>query len=567
MSKKEVREKAGAFEKHIGIKLTKFFLFFLVFLFLINFSYSGTTHGVLGKVLDACDGTKADGANVAFYIENRPNEILYDVVGPSGNSGSSNWYFVDVGNFPTPWRPGEKLIIGIYKDKTHYANTSVILTNSGFDIAPTVRLSGGVCPSNRPPKIIDYYPKENLSINKPIEFWVYAIDEDNDTLFVEWYVDNNLAKQTQGDQPINASFLFNYGIGMHIVSVVVSDGSLTDSLVWQINVINNPPEINCTPPPGNIETNTSLTFFAYAKDIDNDQLTLFWLVDDLLKKTKQGIGEVNDSFEFSSNEGNYVIEVIASDGLNNKSCVWNVRLLNATCVDYWKCGNWSECDEYGRRYRECYKINPECESNVNQPSMQMYDPSCFVNCSFRWVCGNWSECKAEYDLEKLIEKEKPYYYVQGKMYLECYDLNNCTKLKRIEIRNCTLKVPVKIEVKKECEVAFIYIIDLNTNKTLAKVKRPFGFTGVDVYIWPSEKEKYCWYCFDGIKDFDEVAVDCGGPNCPPCSLKEFLPIKKDILKIIVLILFILTFILFIISKIKELRENINPVMIFEKVVK
>ncbi len=549
-------------------KMKKNFLIiiFLFSIFLINFSKAGTTHGVLGKVLDACDGTKANGANVSFYILTRENEKLYDVVGPTGNSGTSNWYFVDVGNFPTPWRPGETLVINIVKDRSHYINITINLSDSGFDIVPTVRLPGGTCPQNHPPKIIDYWPKENLTINKPIELWIYAIDEDNDTLTIDWYVDNQQVFSEHKEQPVNSSFIFNYGIGTHFVNVVVSDLEYSVNLIWQIAVINNPPQLSCIPQPSYIETNKTITFYANASDIDNDLLTLIWYVENQQVKTKQGIN-VSDSFEFSSNAGLYNIKVLVTDGLNNKSCEWQVNLMNATCIDYWSCGNWTECDDYGKRYRECYKLNPECQSNINQPATEMWDPSCFVNCSTEWVCGNWSDCIAKYSLEDFIDKEPPY-YVKGQMFLECFDIKNCTKLKRVYIRNCTLVVPIKVEVKKECEVAFIYIIDLKTNKTLAKIKRPFGFTGVDVYIWPSEKEKYCWYCFNNIKDFDEIDIDCGGPNCPPCGLKKFLPEKKpNMFKFMVLILLVLTFIFFIISKIKELKENINPVTIFERSIK
>ncbi|MEM2707934.1 MAG: hypothetical protein QXQ30_02595, partial [Candidatus Pacearchaeota archaeon] len=60
-------------------------IFILILLFVlvsIPLSYSGTSHGVVGKVLDSCDGTRANGAKVTFYILTRPDDKLYDVVGP-----------------------------------------------------------------------------------------------------------------------------------------------------------------------------------------------------------------------------------------------------------------------------------------------------------------------------------------------------------------------------------------------------------------------------------------------------------------------------------------------------
>ncbi len=35
-----------------------------------------------------------------------------------------------------------------------------------------------------------------------------------------------------------------------------------------------------------------------------------------------------------------------------------------------------------------------------------------------------------------------------------------------------------------------------------------------------EANKYCPWCRNGIKDYDEDEVDCGGPSCPPCGKVE-----------------------------------------------
>ena len=30
---------------------------------------------------------------------------------------------------------------------------------------------------------------------------------------------------------------------------------------------------------------------------------------------------------------------------------------------------------------------------------------------------------------------------------------------------------------------------------------------------------YCGYCYNGVKDYDETGIDCGGPNCPQCEVE------------------------------------------------
>ncbi|MEM4647927.1 MAG: hypothetical protein QXO12_01285 [Candidatus Pacearchaeota archaeon] len=544
-------------------------IFILILFFVlvsIPLSYSGTSHGVVGKVLDSCDGTRANGAKVTFYILTRPDDKLYDVVGPRGNSGKDNYYFVDIGNFIYPWQSGETLIIEIFKDEDHAVNISINLTDAGFDVAPTVKLPG-YCP-NHPPIIVSYYP-QNLSVitNKPINFWVYAIDEDGDNLVLKWYVNGEEVKSEENNSNINSSFYFSYNIGEYTVKAVVSDYEYNTSVEWQVKIINNPPEIiYYLPNKTYITTNTTIEFFVIARDIDEDDLVLKWYVNNEEKKQKFGKGNINDTFIFTSSPGYYIIKAEVSDGIGSDRVIWSVN-FSGECIDYWECGNWSECDEMGFRYRGCLKINPECQSNINQPPMKIFDPECLnLTCTPNFVCGDWSECIAKYNLEEVIAQEPPY-YVKGKMYKECKDITNCTNLSRVFEKNCSLYLPIEINRTIQCEVAFIFIKDLRTNQTLVKIKKPIEFTGVDIYIASREGKQYCWYCFNGKKDYDEVDVDCGGPNCPPCTLKQIPPKRHNLFKYFILLLFFLVLILYIISKIKEIRENVNPIEIFRKIIK
>lgn len=47
--------------------------------------------------------------------------------------------------------------------------------------------------------------------------------------------------------------------------------------------------------------------------------------------------------------------------------------------------------------------------------------------------------------------------------------------------------------------------------------------GVDcggAYCPPCEIPAPCYHCFNGIQDYDEEGIDCGGPYCPPCGTPD-----------------------------------------------
>ncbi|MFA5175940.1 MAG: hypothetical protein WC413_01605 [Candidatus Nanoarchaeia archaeon] len=115
-------------------------IFCLLMLLSLPLISAGTPHINWGYVNDAVDGTLANGANVTAYIETRPTEILTDIVGVTGNSGISNAWLIDTGNFPTAWSAGNNLIIQI--DKNGYkSNTNIILDNSGSQQSVNMTLS------------------------------------------------------------------------------------------------------------------------------------------------------------------------------------------------------------------------------------------------------------------------------------------------------------------------------------------------------------------------------------------------------------------------------------------
>ncbi|KAA0002289.1 MAG: hypothetical protein FE048_04135, partial [Thermoplasmata archaeon] len=86
------------------------------------------SHFIVGEAY--YDGTiPADGANVTV-INERTSEKLYDIVGPSGNSGISGYYVVDLADLPTGYRDGDGILViingtGDYSSWTGTNSTTV----------------------------------------------------------------------------------------------------------------------------------------------------------------------------------------------------------------------------------------------------------------------------------------------------------------------------------------------------------------------------------------------------------------------------------------------------------
>jgi len=93
--------------------------------------------------------------------------------------------------------------------------------------------------------------------------------------------------------------------------------------------------------------------------------------------------------------------------------------------------------------------------------------------------------------------------------------------------SCDVSVPIKINKVKWCNEEYLEIFDQDTNQLVGRIKEKeiFGSSNsqnrVDISFSNSDFKGYCDYCFDGVKNYDETEIDCGGKSCPVC-LEEFV---------------------------------------------
>ncbi len=140
--------------------------------------------------------------------------------------------------------------------------------------------------------------------------------------------------------------------------------------------------------------------------------------------------------------------------------------------------------------------------------------SASANCVKSFICGEWGECKVSYALSDLITGGQ----LSGERKRTCTDKNNC--LVNFEQKeNCTLKEEVEVRKKLWCGQEYTEIVSKTTSKVIARIKVLPNGKAANINFNVGG-EGTCAYCSDGIKNYDEEGVDCGGPNCVSCTASK-----------------------------------------------
>jgi len=190
------------------------------------------------------------------------------------------------------------------------------------------------------------------------------------------------------------------------------------------------------------------------------------------------------------------------------------------CEEDWKC-SWTVCvegDKISYPY-DCFDRNT-CETEKDKPGSLPCgkQPVEYPECSGLWDCTNWGECGADYSIDEILQGKVEF---EGHKSRVCVDkLAECS-WNITEFSKCDLGVPIDVKKVKWCEEEYVEIYERATNKLVSRVKQTQvekfeELNRVDISLTPTEFTGYCDYCFNGIKDYDETGVDCGGPSCPAC---------------------------------------------------
>ena len=301
----------------------------------------------------------------------------------------------------------------------------------------------------------------------------------------------------------------------------LSNSSYTESQACTSNLV-----VSYTPQNSNIDivNGTSINFNVNADGQGIGAIDIKWHYNGAFQSGDSGVDSVSSSFNrvfYSSSS--VKADVITSS--QTQSISWNINVLGnvtGSCTENWYC-QWSTCMEDGFRYSdECSDLNA-CGTDLNRPFKQ----SC--SCTPNFECSEWSECTAGYDFSNVLQGS---IISNGTQTRTCSDKLGCEN-NTIESRSCVLKSLIEVKKTTWCFQDYIEIYDKTSGQLLSRIKdyTSFGNRKVDIGILGTDFEGYCNFCYDGVKNYDETDIDCGGSNCPVCVEKgeyfDWQPLVKN----------------------------------------
>jgi len=301
----------------------------------------------------------------------------------------------------------------------------------------------------------------------------------------------------------------------------LSNSSYTESQACTSNLV-----VSYTPQNSNIDivNGTSINFNVNADGQGIGAIDIKWYLNGNFQSGDSGVDSVSSSFNrvfYSSSS--VKADVITSS--QTQSISWNINVLGnvtGSCTENWYC-QWSTCMEDGFRYSdECSDLNA-CGTDLNRPFKQ----SC--SCTPNFECSEWSECTAGYDFSNVLQGS---IISNGTQTRTCSDKLGCEN-NTIESRSCVLKSLIEVKKTTWCFQDYIEIYDKTSGQLLSRIKdyTSFGNRKVDIGILGTDFEGYCNFCYDGVKNYDETDIDCGGSNCPVCVEKgeyfDWQPLVKN----------------------------------------
>ena len=295
----------------------------------------------IGVAMAGCTSTTTTKKNkppVATFTVSPGTEVTHKQVVTFDASASTDPDKNDVKILTYEWdfKDGTKIPKGTMKVVTHAFETDgkYQVWLYVYDAKVMSAFSKNISVTNQPPKIVSFYPADNVSVieTNSQDFVVNVTDTPNDdTPIYQWSVDN---QEIQGENSKTFSYLPTYeDAGAHNVTIRVNDGK--GGIIyktWSVTVINKnqPPVINTYSPIADEVTLAELsaqTFSVTASDPDSDPLTYGWYMDNKVI-TGQTVTSFNYQPDYNA-AGFHVLMALVSDGQGgtvNRS--WNVTITN-----------------------------------------------------------------------------------------------------------------------------------------------------------------------------------------------------------------------------------------------
>ncbi len=204
--------------------------------------------------------------------------------------------------------------------------------------------------------------------------------------------------------------------------------------------------------------------------------------------------------------------LVCSDGQCSATCISNCNVGDqvTTCLNS-SVSQTSTCQEV---VSGCFQLQTSvitaCESGY------CIGGSCSA-CKPDLQCEPWGACSAAYSFGSAVGGNQSV----GFQERSCLDLNHCGG-DPTERRSCDPSIPITTRPIELCNQTYLEVIDESTNEVIGRVRQTeitgLSLSRVDILFSAfGDTNKYCDYCYDRIKNFDEEDIDCGGPTCRSCA--------------------------------------------------
>lgn len=188
---------------------------------------------------------------------------------------------------------------------------------------------------------------------------------------------------------------------------------------------------------------------------------------------------------------------------------------NPDCFPKYECGEWSSCVS-GLNSRVCQdKICGRREITERKICGEE------IGCKPDVKCGEWSQCDYSEKVEDLLHGKISF---GGFEERTCADSSGCVE-NFIQEEPCQDEYALGLQKKNFCGVDYLSVIDNSSGREVARIDLDSWETNKLNIALTDGKAQYCDSCFNGVKDENEVDIDCGRA-CSPC--KEKNKISTDI---------------------------------------
>lgn len=194
---------------------------------------------------------------------------------------------------------------------------------------------------------------------------------------------------------------------------------------------------------------------------------------------------------------------------NNCLASTNIPEIEKTCIsckENWAC-IWSSCED-GFSIPTCEDKN-HCGTQFSIPGK--IDCQNSTSCIPDISCGEWSECKINYTFTNLGQINA----ANGFQTRICTDKTGCLH-SSIQTQECSLKESVTSKQTIICGNRYIEVY--SGNELIGRIKDSISRPDISISLDSSDIK--CDSCTNGIRDSEELGIDCGGP-CKACKKQQY----------------------------------------------